>query len=373
MSGARIELFQPVHLPVMEDAALEVIRSGQIAAGSSVAAFEESFAAIAGRGHMVSTSDLTSAVTLALHLSGVRSGDSVATLAFSCLQSNSPIVKLGARPVWIDIDPGTLSMSLNDLSSKLTPSVKAVMVYHVAGYPADTDRISTLCQERGIPLIEDCNNAIGARLNGASIGSFGDYAVYSFYPNRQINGFDGGMLSTPNSEAAARASRLRRFGIDAQSFRDTRGEINPNSDVAEIGWSASLSNLHAAVALSQLDSLQNRLDRTFTLATNLINEISLLKKVRPIEPLSGGRSAFWGCLVLADDRDDFLAYLKERGIKASILHQRNDHYSGFGNEQTFLPGTDMVMEKILALPCGWWLSNKQFDKIVTAIRDYDRF
>ena len=207
----------------MEQAAVEVLRSGQIASGHKVAALEQAFAAIAGRAHIVSTNNLSSAVLLALHLAGVRAGDEVATVAFSCLQSNAPIAHLGARPVWIDIEPSTMSMSVKDLSAKLKPTVKAVMVYHIAGYPSDNIKIANLCRARGVPLIEDCNNAVGAFIDGKPIGVVGDYAVYSLYPNRQINGIDGGMLATPDQATAARAIRLRRFGVDAETFRDTRG------------------------------------------------------------------------------------------------------------------------------------------------------
>jgi perosamine synthetase len=365
-----IDLFCPVHLPEMEAAVLGVMRSGQIASGPKVSEFEEAFGAIVGREHIVSTNDLTSAVTLALHLAGVSAGDEVATLAFSCLQSNSPIASIGARPVWIDINPATMSMSVEDLAVKLMPSVKAVMVYHVAGYHADTNRIANLCKERGIPLIEDCNNAIGASLNGQPAGVLGDYAVYSLYPNRQINGIDGGLLATPDAETAARAVRLRRFGIDSKSFRDIRGEINPVSDVTEIGWSFSLNHLNAAVALAQLNSLNERILRTREITAQLIEALNQLHDVNIIQNISGAVSAYWGLLVQSEHRNTLLAYLKRNGVKSSILHQRNDWYSGFGVPRADLPGTETVMNKVLALPCGWWLNNEQVNQLIRLISDF---
>jgi perosamine synthetase len=370
MNTSTIDLFHPVHLPEMEMAALEVLSSGQIASGPKVAALEQAFAAVAGRQHIVSTNDLTSAVLLALHLAGVRAGDEVATVAFSCLQSTSPIARLGARPIWIDIDPATMSMSSDDLEAKLMPSVKAVMVYHIAGYPSDTVRIAALCRDRGIPLIEDCNNAIGATLNGRPVGSVGDYAVYSLYPNRQINGIDGGMLVTPNAETAARATRLRRFGVDAQSFRDPRGEINPESDVAEIGWSAALNNLNAAVALSQLHTLSDRTARTRAAAVRLASALCGLRLLRPVQPIPGAMPAYWGALVLSPHRDALLDNLKAYGIKASIFHQRNDWYTGFSTPRADLPGTDLVMAQLLALPCGWWLTEAQLNELIYRVTEF---
>lgn len=373
MSSSTIDLFHPVRLPEMEAAALEVFRSGQIASGPKVAALEHAFAAVAGREHIVSTNDLTSAVLLALHLAGVRAGDEVATVAFSCLQSNSPIARLGASPVWIDVDPDTMSMSMEDLAAKLKPSVKAVMVYHIAGYPSDTQRIAALCRNRGIPLIEDCNNAIGATLEGRPLGVAGEYAVYSLYPNRQINGIDGGMLATPDATTASLATRLRRFGVDATFFRDARGEINPESDVPEIGWSAALNNLNAAVALSQLNTLADRTKRTFAVADKLANALVNLRKLRPVRPVQGAMPAFWGFLVLSEHRDALLMHLKAHGIKSSIFHQRNDWYTGFGKPRSELPGTELVMNQLLALPCGYWLTDAQINEIIFRVKEFDAF
>lgn len=371
MSDTTIKLFNPVHLPEMEAAALEVMRSGRIATGPKVYELEQAFASISGRKHIVATNDLNSAITLALHLAGVRAGDEVATIAFSCLQSNSPISRLGAHPVWIDIDPTTMSMSTKDLAAKFKPSIKAVMVYHVAGYPADSIRISAMCKDLGIPMIEDCNNAIGATLESQPIGVHGEYAVYSFYPNRQINGIDGGVLATPDTASAEHAKRLRRFGIDTKTFRDSRGEINPKSNIPEIGWSAALSNLNAAVALSQFTTLSSRIARTQANACHLSESLISLRRLKPVQPVAHAIPAFWGFLVLSEHRDELLKYLKAHHINSSFFHQRNDWYSGFGRSRAELPGTELAMNQLLALPCGWWLTNDQIDELIRRVSEFD--
>jgi dTDP-4-amino-4,6-dideoxygalactose transaminase len=264
-----------------------------------------------------------------------------------------------------------MSMSVEDLAAKLNPSVKAVMVYHIAGYPSDTHRIAAMCSERGIPLIEDCNNALGATLDSRPVGTVGDYAVYSLYPNRQINGIDGGMLATPDARTAARATRLRRFGVDATSFRDTRGEINPESNVPEIGWSAALNNLNAAVALSQLNTFAERTKRTIAVADKLVNSLGILNKLRPVRPVRSATPAFWGVLVLSEYRDELLIHLKAHGIKSSIFHQRNDCYTGFGTPRAELSGTELVMNQLLALPCGWWLTDNQINELICRVSEFD--
>lgn len=369
MTSQSIPLFNPVRLPEMEQAALEVFRSGLIASGPGIAQFEREFEQLVGRPHAVTTSDMTGAIHLALILSGVGHGDEVATLAFSCLSSNSPIAIVGAVPLWIDVDPATMSMSVPDLERKITSRTKAVMLYHVAGYPGPARKVAEICRQRGIALIEDCNNALGAQVDGQPVGAFGDRAVYSLYPNRQINGIDGGILLCKDETEAARARKLRRFGIDGSSFRDGRGEINPASDVTEIGWSVPLNHVNAKVASSQLASLGERILRTQAVGRQLQERLANVHNVRTVS-VATGRSAFWACLLLVSRRDELLAHLKSQGVQASILHHRNDHYTGFHAGRADLPGTADAMSHLIAVPSGWWLSEDDIDRIVGCIETF---
>lgn len=363
-----IRLFHAAHSPEMEQAALEVLRSGQIASGPKVAEFQKKLGDIVGTPNVVCTNDMTCALTLALHLAGVKPGHEVLTLAYSCMSSNAPIALLGAKAVWVDIDPMSASMSVEDVKRALSPRTKAVIIYHVAGYPGPVADIVALCRESGIAVIEDCNNALGASQYGTSVGRTGDFAVFSFYPNRQINAIEGGALVCPDAETARRATRLRRFGIDPATFRDSLGEISPQSDIPEIGWSASLSQLNAAVGLSQLPLLARQIERTQFIAGILKNELTGLQRIRPVVSREGDRSAYWVFLMLVERRDEMLAGLKSRGVHTSRLHHRNDDYTGFNADRRALPGTDKFMNEVLAIPCGWWLSDEQISSIVAAVR-----
>ncbi|MBF25772.1 MAG: pyridoxal-phosphate-dependent/plp-dependent aminotransferase [Flavobacteriales bacterium] len=356
----------------MESAAVNVLRTGNIANGKSVNELEESFSRLIGQKNFVAVNDLTSSLIISLHLAGVRPGDQVAISAFNCLQSTSAIARLSAIPIWIDIEPTSMTMCIEDLKSKLSKDIKAVVLYHIAGYPSDSEEIYSICHSFQIPLIEDCNNSLGAKLNGKPVGVIGDYSVYSFYPTRQINGIEGGILSTPNLEKANYAKQLRRFGIDPQSFRDKRGEINPNSDITEIGWSATLNNLHAAVACSQLSTLSRRQERTRVIAKRLADSLSISTKLHPVKPIDNSIPAYWGFLILSSKRDDLLLHLKKHGINSSCLHHRNDLYSGFGKSLSYLPGTEIAISEMLALPCGWWMTDIQIEKLLIIIDDFDK-
>jgi perosamine synthetase len=362
-----IRLFQPAFSAQAEQAALRTLRSGQIASGPLINEFQQRLGERLGHAHLVCTSDMTSALVLALRLAGVQVGDEVLTLAFSCMSSNSAIHMVGATPVWVDMDPSSASMLVEDLERAVTPRCKAVTLYHVAGYPGPSEAVAEFCRRRGIAFIEDCNNAMGATLRGKPLGAWGDYAVYSFYPNRQLNAMEGGALSCPDAESAARAVRLRRFGIDASTFRDPMGEINPASDIPEIGESASFSQLNSAVGLEQLTGLDVQLDGTRAVAERLQQELKGLAGIQLVQPIKSSKPAYWALLLLAEKRDALMSGLKKRGIDCSKLHWRNDGYTGFHAAKRSLPGTDRFMQQCLALPCGWWLSDEQVQFIVDAV------
>ena len=363
-------LFVPVNLPEMEKAALDVIRSGQIAAGPLVEQFERELSQLVKKDHIVLTNDMTSALILALKLSGVQPGDKVATQAFSCLSTNSAIAIVGAEPVWIDINPKILSMCPEDLGRKMSPDIKAVLLYHIAGYPAETAKISSICRTNSIKLIEDCNNALGALTGGSPVGQMGDFSVYSFYPNRQVNGFEGGAVVCPDDANENRAKKLRRFGVDYKNFRDHRGEIDPGCDVPEIGISASFSQLNAAVSLAQLPTLAARQAQTLKNAERLRAGLVNIKGINLIATDKDKLPAYWVFLIYAEQRDQLLETLKRNNINASILHQRNDVYTGFSPVQAQLDGTEYIMGHIMAIPCGWWLGEENIDAIANTIAEF---
>lgn len=192
--------------------------------------------------------------------------------------------------------------------------------------------------------------------------------MYSFYPNRQINALEGGALVCPDVRSADRARALRRFGVDARTFRDGLGEINPASDVPEIGWSASFSQMNAAVGLANMSEVMDRGERTRANAAFLAAACRDIPGVRAVISLPNAKPVYWGFLVLAQHRDELLAGLKAAGVQASRVHYRNDGYSGFESQARALPGTDVFMREVIALPCGWWLDQTQLDALVATLR-----
>jgi len=365
-----IPLYGVVNLPEMEAAALDVLRSGKLASGEFVNQFETKFGELIGQQNVVSTIDMTSALFLALHLAGVREGDEVLTCAFACLSTNSAIAQCKATPIWVDFKPLTVEMDIADLESKISPRAKAVLLYHVAGYPGPAQEIAALCKKHNLILIEDCDNALFAARDSMLVGSHGDFAVYSFYPNRQVNTVEGGALVCKNSEIADKARRLRRFGINFKTFRTAEGEINPASDIPEIGWGMTLNNFSSALGCAQLNSAQSRHHKTIENVKKLQSIVEGMKGIKPVSVIENGIPAYWVFLLFADNRDEVIHSLKSQGVMASAIHQRNDIYSGFDVQQTLkLRNTDYLQDNIIGVPCGWWLEEQDIKNIGAALAE----
>ncbi|WP_439862830.1 DegT/DnrJ/EryC1/StrS family aminotransferase [Pseudomonas antarctica] len=362
-------LYSVVTTPEMEGAAVEILRSGKIAGGEWVEKFEQGLTSIIGLPYVVSTIDMTSALFLALHLAGVSEGDEVLTTAFACLSTNSAIAHVKAVPVWVDVSVGSVSMDIADLEAKISKKTKAVILYHVAGYPGPAKEISELCRRHNVVLIEDCDNSLLATQDSMAVGSHGDFAIYSFYPNRQINATEGGALACRTEAMAKKARRLRRFGIDFNTFRTKVGEINPQSDIPEIGWGMTMNNLCSALACAQFSTVQARHEATLKNARRLETLISGIHGVQAVPVKPGDVPAYWVFLVFVEEQERVLAELKSRGVMASRVHQRNDLYSGFSGQAVELPNTDYLQSNILGLPCGWWLEEADLVVIASALKD----
>ena len=352
---------------VVETNVIDVLRSGQIAAGPFVANFERRLETYLGVEHAVATSDMTAAIKLALRICDIGAGDEVLTTPFACLSTNSAIAAVGAKPKWVDVEKSSVNINVEDLERKISSKTRVLILYHVAGYIGRLDQIIAVCKKHNVVLIEDCNNALGATFNGRKVGSFGDFAVFSFYPNRQINCGEGGSLICKREEDKDRAIKLRRFGIDPSSFRDSSGEINPMSDVAELGSSDTMSNLCAAMGISQFDDLDERISVVRKNKARLDLALQNCPNIMVLNSSEQANSVFWVGLLWVKNRDSLMSYLKSKGIGASKLHHRNDDYSGFGLEiREQLTNIKLLQEHVLAVPCGWWLSDDDVDYISEA-------
>lgn len=362
-----VGLFGVYRSDQMDSLALEVLHSGQIAAGAYVKKFADDFGELAQQKNVVTVNDMSNAIQIALRLSNVEPGDDVLATSYACMSTNAPIATSGANPVWVEVDPRNGLMDPQALERAITPRSKAVIVYHAAGYPGPIARIAEICAAHGLRLIEDCDNALLASVGGQQVGTFGDFAIYSFYPNRQINASEGGALCCRLAEDAERATRLRRYGIDLTRFRDASGEINVECDIPEVGWAATLNNLCSAIGYAQLPGVLGRIERARQIAGRYREVLSKLAGVEVVQPLAGCEPSYWSFLIRVQNRDEVLSKMKQRGVQVSKLHHRTDLYSGFKAAPASLPQTQDFLDHVLALPCGWWMSDEDVGEVVSTL------
>jgi perosamine synthetase len=355
----------------MEENACEVLRSGAIAVGKYSSQFINDFGRLVGNPNVIPTSDMSYALQISLRLSGVSEGDHVLTTPFACMATNAPISAIGAKPAWVDLDAKTGMMDPSCLSNSITPKTKALILYHLAGYPAQVQEIAKICHEKGIPLIEDCNNALLAQVGNRPVGSWGEHSIYSFYPNRQINATEGGALVTLTIEDACRALKLRRYGVDSINFRLGNGEINPDSNISEIGWAATFNNLCSSIGLAQISDVSNRVEQARRNAKFLDAVCEGLTYLTPIKPQKEVQPSYWVYLVRTKHSRELMEFLGVRGIKSSKVHYPNHFYTGFGVEIPELKGCNQFYESVLAIPCGWWLEEEELQVIATSLENFE--
>ncbi|MBI3088206.1 MAG: DegT/DnrJ/EryC1/StrS family aminotransferase [Candidatus Omnitrophica bacterium] len=230
--------------PEIDAAIHQVVSRGQFILGPEVEAFEQELAAYCGAAHAVGVASGTDALELTLRACGIGPGDEVITAAFSFIASAEAIIAAGARPVFVDIDPGSYTLDVAKLDAAISPKTKAILPVHLYGHPCDLDALMRLAAPRKLLLIEDCAQAIGAEVRGRRVGSFGTAGCFSFFPSKNLGAYgDGGMVVTNDGALAEQVRCLRVHG----SRRRYHHEV--------IGRNSRLDELQAAILRVKLRHL----------------------------------------------------------------------------------------------------------------------
>ncbi len=366
---AMIKLFNTYVPENISNICESVFISGEIASGSYVNKLEAKFQSMLGR-PCISVNNSSNALHLILEALNLKISDKIAISPFTCLASSSAISNANLKPVWVDISQKTGEMCPEDLSKKIKEeNIKAVIYYHFSCQTKNIKIINKICQKNNIKLIEDCSVSLGAKVNNNLVGTFGDFSFFSFYPNRQINAIDGGIIVSKEKSALETIIKLRKYGVDYSTFHKKNGEINEDSDIRKIGWNMQMNNLSAALAFNQISSFRKRLkkgqDNAALFYKNLKNNphIELLEEINL-------KAAFWTFPLLVERKNDLLLHLQKNDINVSSVHIRNDLYSGFKAKKQLLKNLENWEERHLSIPCGWWLTSKQIMKICLNINNF---
>jgi dTDP-4-amino-4,6-dideoxygalactose transaminase len=354
-------------------AAAAAVESGWVAQGPRVAEFERAFAASIGVGHGVAVSSCTAALHLALLEAGIGHGDEVVVPSLSFIATANAARYVGARPVFADVDPVTLNLTAETVEPVLTDRTRAVILVDQGGVPADLDAMRTLCDARGIAIVEDAACAAGAEYRGRPVGAGADVAAFSFHPRKLLTTGEGGMIVTPDPERAARLRRLREHGMDASAAQRHASRQPVIERYLETGYNYRMTDIQAAIGLVQLGKLPALVARRRELAARYQRLLAAIPGVRTITDPEYGRTnfqSFW--LLLPADapvgRDGLLRLLAAEGISARRGIMAAHAEPAYADEGPWaLPVTERITADSLILPLFHDLSVAEQDLVVDVL------
>jgi dTDP-4-amino-4,6-dideoxygalactose transaminase len=379
MKRETIQLFKVF---MSENAAPEVakvLNSGYIGQGEKVEQFESKLQDFFMKDYIVTLNSGTSGLHLALDLlkkssgkwPGLEDGDEVLATSLTCTASNFPILANNLNIKWVDVDPTTLNMDLDDLSRKISPKTKAIMLVHWGGYPNDLDRIKEI-QNKCFELygfkpavIEDGAHSFGSKYKGKHIGNHGNMTMYSLQAIKHITSIDGGLLLLPHQELYDRAKLLRWYGIDRNS---NRKDFRCEADIQEWGFKFHMNDVCATVGMENLKHADEIVSRHQSNAKFYDEHLQNIPGLTTLTRHEGHESAFWIYSMLVEDRDGFYKHMKDCGIVVSQVHERNDKHTCVSDYKSSLPTLDRIIGKVVSIPVGWWVTDEDRQYIVDCIK-----
>lgn len=352
----------------------EVLASGWITTGPKSQAFEARLSELFGGRPVRAFANGTSTMEVALRVAGIGPGDEVITTALTWVATANVVCAVGARPVFVDVDPRTRNLDLDAVEAAITPRTRALIPVYLAGLPVDMDRLYSIARQHRIRVIEDAAQAIDSRWRGARIGAIGDLVSFSFHANKNLTSVEGGCLVLNSPEEALRAERLRLQGV-IRSGSD-------GMDMEEPGGKFNLSDVHAAVGLGQLARLDAITRRRAELAARYFDVAAragladlgielppaaepdtaltnwhMFQVVLPVERIEGARAAV-------------MQALRAQGIGTGV-HYPALHLFKFYRDQGWregmLPHTERIGRAILTLPLFTTMADTDPERVVSAL------
>jgi perosamine synthetase len=364
----------PVNEPLLDgrerELLAECVDTGWISSdGPFVGAFEEGFAGYLGAAHGIAVCNGTAALEVALYAAGVGEGDEVIMPSFTIVSCAIAAVRLGARPVLVDVEPDTWCMAVDQVAAVITPRTRAIMPVHMYGHPVDLDPLLELARIHGLAVIEDAAQVHGAEYKGRKCGGIGDLGSFSFYANKILTTGEGGMVVTSDERLAERARSYRNL-----CFRPERRFYH-----TELGYNYRMTNLQAAVGVAQLERLDEFVARKRALGERYREGLGDLPGVRTQVERSWAKGVYWMYCMELDpetgwDAAGFMAELGARGIGTRPfflgLHEQPALVDqGWVEPGLSFPVTERSARQGLYLPSGLALTAAQVDEVVATVRN----
>ncbi len=350
----------------------EVLGSGFVGQGPKVEEFEDVLRSHFGTQYINTVNSATSGLHLVVHMlkKNFSHDDEILTTPLTCTATNFAILANNVKIKWVDVDPKTCNMDLDDLARKISPKTKAIMIVHWGGHACDLNKIEKIvskCEQlygfRPI-IIEDCAHAWGAKYKNKLIGTHGNFAVFSFQAIKHFTTVDGGAIISPNNNYHRRAKLLRWYGLDRTISNDFRCGQN----ISEWGFKFHMNDMNAAVGLANYPHINNLIEKHKFNGNYLNQALKNISGIQLLQHCDDCESAYWIYTMHVRNRAGFMKKMKENNIATSLVHDRNDKHDCLKEYNSILPGLDSVSNTMICIPCGWWLKQEELDYMVETIR-----
>ncbi|HUV42448.1 MAG TPA: aminotransferase class V-fold PLP-dependent enzyme [Patescibacteria group bacterium] len=334
-----IQLFHPqIYKEEWLEELSKIFDTRWLGQGPKVEEFEKAFGKKFGYGYCLGVNSGSAALELAYHLIGIGSGDEVLTAVFTCTATNLPLLHREANINFLDINEDFL-VNYDDVKKKISNKTKALVVVNLGGLQVDK-RIFTIAKRYGVPVVIDAAQSLGISED------YGDYICYSFQAIKHFTTGDGGMLVVRNKQIYNRAKRLRWFGIDREAKKRAGWRCVVNHQMAqeikEAGYKFHMNDIAATLGLIGLKYTDEILEYRKTLCEAYMKKLSSYRKI------CGG--SYWLFMILSDERDELIRYLRENGIECDLVQLRNDIFEVFGKKKQELPNMNRLEDKYFYLP-----------------------
>jgi perosamine synthetase len=373
----------PFALPCIEAddvaAVVDVLRSGWITTGPRVREFEERFAQRLGLKHAVAVSSATAALHLALDALGLRPGDEVIVPTLTFTATAEVVRYFGAHPVLVDVEPDTLCIAPEAVAAAITPRTRAVIPVHIAGHPAEMDAIKDLALKHDLAVVEDAAHTLPSTYRGREVGTIGDLGAFSFYATKTITTGEGGMLVTNDERYAERARMMSLHGMSRDSWKRYAAAGSWRYDVLAPGFKYNMTDLAAALGLSQLSKLERFWQRRGAIAARYSAEFGRYPELE-VPSFRPDVSHSWHLYILrlrldrlCLTRDRYIDELADRGIKTSVhfipLHSFTYYRSTYGYRDEAFPVASEEFRRMLSLPIYPAMSDLDVERVIAAVVD----
>jgi dTDP-4-amino-4,6-dideoxygalactose transaminase len=349
----------------------DALELGWLGMGAITKTFEEHIAAyleLQDR-FVVCTNTGTSAIHIALRAAGIGEGDEVITTSFNYVADHQAVCATGAQVVMCDIRSDDLGIDIESARKLITKRTKAIIPLHFAGIPCRINDVYTFAQEYGLRVIEDACHAFGTKVNDKKIGSFGDMQFFSFDPVKIITSIDGGCVVTPQREEYEQLQKLRLLGVDKDTTLRYQNKRAWDYDVVSEGYRYHLTNIMASVGVSQILRIEEFITNRQKICKQYSDSFASLSKVKTLDYEQGYISPFiYSLRVPAQCREEFIAYLDERGIDTGIHFVPVHRHTYFRSaRRCSMPVTNQVVQEVVTLPLHSMMTQEDISRVIDSV------